>query len=66
MYSTWKTYGQMHLDAGNNTSGICDLLGCYVAYDGNSLSTFRDNLSASFQGSRNRSRKPGTLGVQHT
>ena len=26
--------------------GICALLGCYTAWSGNSLSTFRDDLSA--------------------
>ena len=43
----------------------CDLLGYYAACSGNSLSTFRDNISVPSSGAENPNRKPVTP-VPHT
>jgi len=46
--SSKKNNKKRNLSKGEN----CVLLSCYTTNSGNSLSTFRDNLSVSFQGWR--------------
>ena len=46
---------RLHLRSNN----VCALLGYYAAYSGNSLPTFRDNLSATFSRVKKLSRNVG-------